>query len=291
MIRLRTASAGLAVLSLLIAQTAHADLWDILDSDLKTLQRTLKSDATTDASDRAEALRERSDELFPALPLETQGTLEARRSQRTGDFVTIEQAGRTIVFHDVPLREWYAPYVRVMAERNVVSGYWDAAGNPLGEFRPGSNVSIEELAKIAVSVTAGVGSDCPEKSRNPTASGSWSTSFMACAESRQWVVYSDGSVDAKRPALRSEVMMTILQAYKKDPGTSTGSSFKDVQPSMQFASAIERAYQDGIVIGYTDAQGNALGMFGPNDPVTRAELVKILTIASDLYAAKEEKKD
>jgi hypothetical protein len=286
MIRPRTASAGLAVLSLLIVQTAHADLWDVLNGDLKVLDQSQKMDAAQDTMQRAEAMREGSPELFPALPLETKGTLEARREERTGDFVTIEWEGRVIVFRDVPLREWYAPYVRLMAERNVVSGYWDTQGNPLGEFRPGNPVSIEELAKIAVSVTAGIGSDCAAKSKNPTASGSWSSAYMACAESRQWVVYSDASVDAKRPALRSEVMMTVLQAYKENLGTATGSSFKDVQPSMQFAAAIEKAYQDGIVIGYTDTQGNALGLFGPNDPVTRAELVKILTIASDVYAAK-----
>jgi hypothetical protein len=281
-----SASSCLALSLLVIAQSASADLWDVLDGDVKAMEKSQMTDAQQDAALRIEAVREGSDELFPPLPLETKSSLELRREERIGDFVTVTVDGRVIALHDVPLKEWFAPYVRVMAERGVITGYRDAAGIPLGEFRPANPVSVEELAKILVSLTAGIGADCPPASRNATASGSWSTQFMACAEARQWVVYSDATVDAKRPALRSEVMMTVMQAYKVNPGDAKGGVFQDVQVSMQFAAAIEKAHADGIVIGYTDSEGNALGTFGPSDQVTRAELAKILTLADAAYGQK-----
>jgi hypothetical protein len=273
----------LALTLLASAASAHASIWDILDGDLNAVEQSQKNDAQQEEALRAEAQREGQNELMPALPIETKTTLELRKEQRTGDFVTAEIGGKTVVFHDVPLKEWFAPYVRTMAERGVVSGYQDAQGVPLGEFRPANPVSVEELAKIAVSITAGISSDCPAASRNATASGSWSTQFMACAEARNWVVYSDGTVDAKRPALRGEVIMTVLQAYKKEANEATGTVFKDVPASIQFAAAIEKAHADGLVIGYTDSEGNANGTFGPSDPVTRAELAKILTLADEIY--------
>ncbi len=275
------------VLAVLIAQQAHAGVWDILEQDLKAAEDAQILDTEADAALRTEAAREATATLFPELPLETKGTLELRREQRVGDFVSVENSGKTIVFHDVPLKEWFAPYVRVMAEQGVVNGYQDEHGNPLGLFKPQSNVSVEELAKIVVSLTGGIAPDCPATPRNPTASGSWSLPFVGCAEARNWVVFSDGSINVKRQALRSEVIVTALQAYKQEAATASGTIFNDVPASIQFAASIEKAHADGLVTGYSDSQGNAIGTFGPHDPVTRAELVKILTLAQQVYTKKK----
>jgi hypothetical protein len=274
---------GVTVLLLLTSSiTAHASLWDILEGDLDAADSSQQTDAAQDALLRVEAEREGRKDLFPAFPAQVKGVLAQRIEERAGDFVSAMVNGVNIVFHDVPLGEWFAPYVRTMAEKGVVNGYKDSEGNPLGEFRPAHSVSIQELAKIAVLMTGGT-TGCPTVTHNLTASGSWSAQFIACAEGRQWVVYSDGAVDVTRPATRGEVVMTVLQAYKKEAGSPLGTVFTDVPISIQFAAAIEKAHTDGIVNGYTDAQGNSLGLFGPTYPVKRAELVKILTLADQAY--------
>jgi hypothetical protein len=276
---------SLSLLTLLSPAFASAALPDILEKDLDALEQSLENDAIHSDMQQREWARESVNELFPEIPVETKGALEQAREGRVGDFLSVMIDGIEVIFRDVPIKEWFAPYVRVMAEAGVVSGYKDANGVPLGLFKPANPVSIEELAKILVVRTDTDMETCPQASRNITASGSWSSAYMACAESKQWVVYSDGTVDAKRPATRAEVIATVLQAYKKESGDAKGTVFKDVEVSMQFAGAIEKAHADGIVIGYTDAEGNALGMFGPSDDVKRAEIAKMLTIAHDIYAS------
>lgn len=53
-------------------------------------------------------------------------------------------------------------------------------------------------------------------------------------------------------------------------------TFKDVPEDEWFYKYVESALQFGIVNGYTDAEGNLTGYFGPNDPVTRAAATKII---------------
>lgn len=266
------------------AAPAYAAVADILEDDLDSLSTQLEADAQAHTLQEEERSRESTDELFPELPLDPKGTLEQRREERTGEFVSVTQGGVAVVFRDVPLREWFAPYVRAMAEKGIIGGYKDAQGNPLGLFAPGNPVSIEELAKLLTVQTGAVSGACPSATRNPTASGSWSSPYMACAEAKGWTVYSDGTVDAKRPATRAEVIATVLEAYGKEPAEAKGGVFTDVEASMQFAGAIEQAKADGLVGGYTDAQGNPTGQFGPDDAVTRAETAKMLWNAMSLYA-------
>ena len=274
-------------LALCLSTAARAGMWDIAEEDVEAMEQSLLQDAKQEAFLRAEALRESVQELFPSLPIETKTALEKKRDERTDDFVTVLIKGVRVVFRDVPVKEWFAPYVRTVAEKGIVNGYNDSAGNPLGLYKPQANVSVEELAKMVVMLSGGIGNDCPATTRNITASGSWSVPYMACAEARAWTVYSDGTVDAKRPATRAEVIATVFQAFKKQPMGATGTVFKDVTSSTQFAAAIEQAKADGLINGYTDANGNALGTFGPSDPVTRAELAKILTLADTLYVPKQ----
>jgi hypothetical protein len=191
--------------------------------------------------------------------------------------------GSPLVFHDVQREAWYAPYVRFAAEQNILSGYKDVFGNPTGEFKPGGNVSIEEIAKVAAMLAGDTPDACPKVPKNVTASGSWSMPYVACAEQHGWVVFSDGTVDVKRNATRAEVIATFVQAVNVSPAPALGTVFHDVPASLEFAPAIERAHADNIVSGYTDPDGTATGLFGPDDPVTRAELSKIVTLVLQVY--------
>lgn len=54
-----------------------------------------------------------------------------------------------------------------------------------------------------------------------------------------------------------------------------GAIFKDIGQGEWYAQYVTRVAQWGIVSGYKDTQGRALGLFGPGDPVTIAEMLKM----------------
>ncbi len=225
-----------------------------------------------------------SPELFPAVEDEDQGGLEERRDERTAGFLVIRVGSREVTLRDVPLAEWFAPYVRAIAELQLVSGYRDANGEPTGLFGPADSVTLEQVAKV---VSYGAGLDiasCPLPPKNLTASGTWSGQFVSCAEKKEWVIFADASVDVHRPATRSEVVVTVLQAFDRTiDGELIAAPFKDVELTSPYAPTIAQAKKDGIVSGYTDAQGVPTGEFGPDKPVTRAEFSKIVSVALQIY--------
>lgn len=265
---------------------------DVL-TDLK-----LDIDALTKELDRGaeeqEAIEKRfREELGDAiLPVEEaqeerDGTRPTLREEREAQFLTLRIDGQEVILRDVPRDAWFSPYVRFVAEQNIVSGYRDSEGKTKGLFGPGDNITVEQLSKIAVLSSGVLPSQCPQMALNQTASGSlWSQPYLACAERAGWVLYSDGSIPVSRLATREEVLITLLQAFQVSVDPVAGESvspFTDVSPSTQFYGAILRAKTDGIVSGYSDEQGNLLGTFGPQDPITRAEAAKILTLALQRY--------
>ena len=234
--------------------------------------------------DQADIKLESSDEFFVG---ESSGTGSIRRSSSssTSPYVTFTFNGTAYVFTDVPVIAWFAPYVRDAADRGVVSGYKDAAGIPTGLFGPAKNVSIEELAKMAIeSAKINLGS-CGGTLKNAAAQTSWSVSYIRCTEQRNFAVYADGTVDIARPATRAEVVMTVLQAFGVALRDSPppGITMKDVNASTLFSSAIFTALADGIVSGDSDAAGNPAGTFRPGSPVNRAEVSKIVSLALQVY--------
>lgn len=198
--------------------------------------------------------------------------------------VTVTVDGETVVFADVDASAWFAPYVKQAADERIISGYRDAEGKPTGAFGPQDPVTIAELAKISVLASGTLPSQCAKKPKNPLAQEGWFTAVLSCAEQAQWVLFSDGTVDPLRPALRGEVIVTVLQALgAPQPKAVQEAPFTDVTPSTQFAASIAQAKFDGIVQGYTDESGMPTGLFGPQDRVTRAETAKILMTALRRY--------
>ncbi|HVW66580.1 MAG TPA: DUF2341 domain-containing protein [Candidatus Peribacteraceae bacterium] len=64
-------------------------------------------------------------------------------------------------------------------------------------------------------------------------------------------------------------------------------TFRDIPATAWFASPISTLIQAGIAQGYTDSKGNLLGLFGPSDPVTFAQVAKmiLLTAKKDISPA------
>ncbi len=169
------------------------------------------------------------------------------------------------------------------ARSGIIGGYKDGSGSLTGEFGPANNVTVAELAKIAHKVGGFSEMGLGAAPINPNANGQWFTNFIISAEERGWTIYFDGTIDPLRPATRGEVLMTILQALNAPLHWQTGSVFGDVMPRTPFAAAIETAAKAGVVEGRKDENGKLTGNFGPNDPVTRAEIAKMLNAAMKAF--------
>lgn len=214
--------------------------------------------------------------------------VEKEREERIGpstsfDFVSVRIGTQTVVFEDVPLSAWFAPYVFRVAKAGVISGYRDTDGNLLGRFGPENNVTVAELAKLAHEVAGIDERETDQEPQNRRARGQWFSPYVASAEQRDWVLYRDRELDPSRASTRGEVLVTLLQALDIALAWPKGEMFRDVSRTTPYAAAIETAAADGIVSGSTDAIGNQTGLFNPAASVNRAEIAKILGLVMEVY--------
>lgn len=259
-----------------------ADSLDYLLDDAERFEQEMERMEQESDWDAVDDVEMRSPDLIPDSGREESSDREDEAVEE-GISVRIKIDGVPVDLSDVPKDAWFAPYVRSAAEAGIVSGYRGEDGLPLGLYGPGDPVTIEQIAKIALAAAGVDRMQCTAALKNEEAAGRWSEEFVRCAEHLQWAVYADGSVDPLRSATRAEVIATILQAFNVEFRASDAMPFSDVDSSIEFRSAIIRAFDDHIVSGYTDANGNVTGKFGPIDPVKRAEVAKIVTLAVEVY--------
>lgn len=199
------------------------------------------------------------------------------------EFVTVKIEGRDIIFHDVPMERWYAKYVFEAARTGIISGYRDAGNNLTGKYGPSDNVTIGQLLKIAHRVAGINENEFRDAPQNLRARDAWFSPFFTSAEKRFWQIVLDKRIDPSRPATRGEVVATLLQVFDVPREWPKGELFSDVQPTTKYAAAIETAASQGVIAGYSNEGGTATGKFGPEDPINRAEIAKIVSLAIQLY--------
>jgi S-layer homology domain len=86
--------------------------------------------------------------------------------------------------------------------------------------------------------------------------------------------YSDGTFRPGNPTTRAQLTKIVVLAYGWPLLTPAQGHFSDVSPASPFYATIETAYARGIIGGYAD------GTFRPGNDVTRAQLSKIITLAT-----------
>ncbi|MBT3293158.1 S-layer homology domain-containing protein [Candidatus Peregrinibacteria bacterium] len=185
--------------------------------------------------------------------------------------------GNKVVFFDVPISEWYAPYIQTVIKSGVMSGYKDENGNLSGSFGPGNNVTMAELLKVAHELSDIDENAVSGRANNILSKSTWFERYMNSAETLNWLAYQDHRLDPGKNATRSEVIVTLLQALQVPRQWSTGEAFTDIERSTLYSSSVETAALDGLVNGYED------GSFRPNDSINRAEMAKIISQAILLY--------
>lgn len=181
--------------------------------------------------------------------------------------IGLKFAQKLIPFKDTDDNEWFTHYVQAVKNRGIISGYKDAVGNELGEFRPGNNITIAEILKIGLE-TAGKG-----KSENvPTlkaALNHWAKAYVAKGEDLGLDIITN-PVNLNRPATRGEVIRMMLEALGIAPDEITTTDFSDVPVTHKHARFIQYAKELGVISG--DAGKTT---FRPDAPINRAEAAKI----------------
>lgn len=200
--------------------------------------------------------------------------------------IIVSVDGKSVTMTDVEKSAWYSGAVFDVVKKGVLSGYRDENGDLTGQFGPGNSVTIAELAKIAhkmgsVTEDAFAG----QNPTNPLAVNMWASTYFASAENRGWTIFDHGEpyADPARPATRAEVVVTLLQVLNIPVQWPTGQMFTDVTVRTPYAGAVETAAKAGIVEGRKDADGKPLNLFGPNDPINRAEMAKMLVSLINTY--------
>lgn len=207
------------------------------------------------------------------------GTSLSRIAQRRGRLSAIVD-GEEVLYRDVDIDAWYAPYVSLLIEENVAEGYKDADGKPTGIFGTASPVTREEVLKMALEAAqidlTGAGSP-----RNRTAHGRWSAAYVAVAETLQLSVFRP-SVDVQVSATRGEVIQTILEVMGVPLSTKVRPPYRDVPIDHPNALAIDAATYLGIVEGDRDIHDNPTNAFRPDDSINRAEAAKLIALMQEL---------
>ena len=183
---------------------------------------------------------------------------------------------QSILYRDVPVAAWYAPYVASLVEDGVAQGYKDKDGNLTGEFGVDKPITYAEMLKMALE-TAGVKLQGGSP-RNVSAQGTWASAYIKEAEYKHFVAFLP-TLDVNTPATRGAVIQTILEAMEIPTAAKVAPPFTDVSAESPYGPAITVAAVYGLIEGDTDAQGNLLNRFRPNDPMNRAEVAKIVAIA------------
>lgn len=232
----------------------------------------------------------RSSRISLSVTLDCDQATQMRKKilEEENPFLSVTVDGEKVTYTDIPKDAWFATYISSAVRIGILSGYRSISGKLTGEFGPGNPVTVGEFAKIAHRL---IGLDemtrptaAPE---NEAARDQWFSPFIASAEEQGWTIFNDATIDPLRPITRAEVVVTILQLFSIPLEWAQGGIFNDVTRRTRFAAAVETAAKDGLISGRTDAEGKGTGSFGPEDPINRAEMAKLIKVTLETYKRSE----
>lgn len=102
------------------------------------------------------------------------------------------------------------------------------------------------------------------------------------------------SAEAYRPAdflNRAEAVKVLVESGNFQIHEPVEPSFDDVAEDAWYYKYVETAHWYGIIGGYRDENGKLTGAFGPSDPVTREQFVKMGVLTHELLLADLELQD
>jgi hypothetical protein len=182
-----------------------------------------------------------------------------------------------VVYRDVPIDAWFAPYVSFLIEEDIATGYKDTEDRPTGEFGVHNAVTRAEVLKMALQ-TAHVDLTTMDGSpRNQSAKGTWAAPYVRYAETAGFSLFVP-SLNVHAPMTRGAVITTILEAAKLPLVPKPISSFADLPSNHPYARALSTAIMYGLIEGDTDTLGLPLHTVRPDDRMNRAEASKVISL-------------
>ena len=202
-------------------------------------------------------------------------------------------------FKDVPDSEWYAPYVNKAASAGVIKGYGD------GTFKPNGNIAFTEITSLLANLVnvseadlkvanATYGKDLDallnvvKQQGNPGIdwarpailkclyAGVYSMKGLALAVEGKMLL--DTKPAQRKPVDRTNTAGFIANALKLDTKQAVSLPYKDTSKISVDAHSRIQALID---IGVLSKEGDGTGNFRPNDPIDRASIAKMITVAMD----------
>ena len=170
-------------------------------------------------------------------------------------------------FVDVHADDWFAKDVLFLAQLEVLGGYAD------GTFRPASNVTRAEFAKMVCQASGWELIHPATPSFSDVPSSNWAYDYIETAKAHGVISgYPDGLFKPNNNITRAEICKMLITALNIDIDVS-GTAFSDVPSTYWAMQYIMTARNCGIVSGYT---GN---IFKPAALATRAEAAKMISNA------------
>ncbi|OIO53461.1 hypothetical protein AUJ78_00105 [Candidatus Peregrinibacteria bacterium CG1_02_41_10] len=182
-------------------------------------------------------------------------------------------------FKDVIKDAWYAPYVNLLALREVIGGYGD------GRFGPGDMATRGQLVKIVLKTARITLNDSATNPFPDVEGDNPFLSYILTAYQHGWISgYANGNFGPNDPVTRGQAAKIIVNVFGMTLVNPMTPTFTDVPKDNPFYRFVETLAFHEIVQGRED------GQFGVNDKIIRAEIAKVVTLASG-HAATSALKD
>lgn len=170
-------------------------------------------------------------------------------------------------FHDVPSNHWAKDFIEEVKSKNLMKG--DQAGT----FRPDDPISRAEIVQIAYNLNLGSANGSLLVSAEDLKKTDWfypAVYWFLSWNSNKYMIVTDGKFYPKENATRAfSATVLYLAMNKKFDGTG---NFPDLNGLAEIEKTAITKLSGKVINGYPD------GTFKPNNPVTRAEVAKILAL-------------
>jgi hypothetical protein len=172
-------------------------------------------------------------------------------------------------FFDLPDTSWAYTYVANLFCRNVVSGF------PDGTFRPNADITRGQFTKMLVLSFELTWQVPGQATFSDVPLGSTYSPFVETA-AKQGIVagYPDGTFRPNEPVTRGQAVKMIGVAHGWAQAYPPSATFSDIPAQHWAFGYVEAAYRQGIINGYAD------GTFRPQSGMTRAQVAKVLSLAT-----------
>ena len=193
------------------------------------------------------------------------GLDDGKETTTIGDF-----AGEiTANFQDIA-DHWAQSYINQIAELGIVSGKTST------RYAPNDNITRAELTKIAMKA---FGYSIPPTVSSTTfpdvSTSAWYAPYVVAARNAGIVQGIDGYFRPNQSITRVDALKILIEAAGFTV-SAPSVKFPDTSLTQWYAKYVSFAKKAGIISGYLD------GTFGPGNPITRAEVAKIIVKMLDM---------